>query len=82
MINDGQRPATPVGTKVVLDLSGYPNGCCPERTRFSLRTAYPKGIVSGGATDNGNGVDVVGIPSEAQFVSLTDGVTVTETRRG
>ena len=63
------------GGQVVLDLTGYPNGYWPRRTRFSLR--MPRELVSGGATDNGNGVDVVGIPSEAQFVSLTDGVTVT-----
>ena len=77
VINDGPQTASPVGTQVVIDLTGYPNGSLTPADEILVKNAYPERFVSGGTTDNGNGVDVVGIPSETQFVSLTDGVTVT-----
>ena len=77
VINDGPQTGSPVGTKVVIDLTGWPNGSLTPADEILVKNAYPERFVSGGTTDNGNGVDVVGIPSETQFVSLTDGVTVT-----
>ena len=77
VINDGPQTASPVGTQVVIDLTGYPNGSLTPADEILVKNAYPERFVSGGTTDNGNGVDVVGIPSETMFVSLTDGVTVT-----